>query len=79
MVNYLTEHAGVRVCYACLTAILTVTHDQVRRTSWRVNEAMHPTMPMRAINENDVHVILPIRGIAEGIVALLQEINRLAR
>ena len=33
-------------------------------------EAAHPTMPSRAIKEDDVDAILPIEGLAEAIVAL---------
>src|ERR687892_1102761 len=35
---YLTKHTGTRVCYACLTTEVEVSHDQVRRASWRLKE-----------------------------------------
>jgi hypothetical protein len=38
VVAYLHEHAGERVCYACLTETLSVSHDQVRRASWRLKD-----------------------------------------
>lgn len=37
--DHLTTHAGERYCYACLTELLGVTHDQVRRASWRLKDA----------------------------------------
>ncbi|HYE91000.1 MAG TPA: hypothetical protein VEA38_08280 [Terriglobales bacterium] len=37
--DHLTQRAGERFCYACLTELLDVTHDQVRRASWRLKEA----------------------------------------
>jgi hypothetical protein len=36
--DYLAAHAGQRFCYACLTETLGVTHDQVRRASWRLKD-----------------------------------------
>jgi len=36
--DYLTESAGTRICYACLTEALDITHDQVRRASWRLKD-----------------------------------------
>jgi hypothetical protein len=36
--EYLLLHRGRRVCYACLTEELGITHDQVRRASWRLKE-----------------------------------------
>ncbi|HEV8144430.1 MAG TPA: hypothetical protein VGQ77_16340 [Methylomirabilota bacterium] len=37
--DHLTTCAGARHCYACLTELLGVTHDQVRRASWRLKDA----------------------------------------
>ncbi len=37
--DYLAQHAGSRICYACLTETLGVNHEQVRRASWRLKEA----------------------------------------
>ena len=37
--EYLLSHPGRRVCYACLTDELGITHDQVRRASWRLKDA----------------------------------------
>jgi hypothetical protein len=34
--EYLGMHAGRRFCYACLTEALGVSHDQIRRASWRL-------------------------------------------
>ena len=34
--GHLTKHTGTRFCYACLTVILGITHEQVRRASWRL-------------------------------------------
>jgi hypothetical protein len=34
--EYLAAHPGARFCYSCLTETLAITHDQVRRASWRV-------------------------------------------
>ena len=36
--DYLQARAGTAICYACLTEALGVTHDQVRRASWRLKE-----------------------------------------
>jgi hypothetical protein len=36
--DYLRSHPGRRVCYACLTHELGITHDQVRRASWRLRD-----------------------------------------
>src|SRR5262245_22119619 len=36
--DHLTAFAGTRVCYACLTEALGVTHEQVRRASWRLKD-----------------------------------------
>ena len=36
--QYLESQANVRFCYACLTEKLGVTHDQVRRASWRMKD-----------------------------------------
>jgi len=36
--DYLQTRAGTAICYACLTEALGVTHDQVRRASWRLKE-----------------------------------------
>lgn len=36
--EYLHAHAGTRVCYACLTDALGISHDQVRRATWRVKD-----------------------------------------
>ena len=36
--DYLHAHAGTHVCYACLTQTLEITHDQVRRASWRLKD-----------------------------------------
>ena len=36
--DYLLRHAGESVCYACLTDELGITHDQVRRASWRLKD-----------------------------------------
>lgn len=45
---YLVDNAGSRVCYACLTDQLEITHDQVRRASWRLkNEAGFSIRPSR--------------------------------
>ena len=50
VVEYLSQHAGERVCYACLTEILSVTHDQVRRASWRLkDEAGFTIRPARCV------------------------------
>ena len=38
--DYLAAHPGARICYACLTETLGITHDQVRRASWRVKDEM---------------------------------------
>ncbi|MBM4440080.1 MAG: hypothetical protein FJ027_06650 [Candidatus Rokubacteria bacterium] len=35
---YLVAHAGARTCYGCLVDALRVTHDQVRRASWRLRD-----------------------------------------
>jgi hypothetical protein len=34
--GHLTEHTGARFCYTCLTVMLGITLDQVRRASWRL-------------------------------------------
>jgi hypothetical protein len=42
--GHLTEHTGTRFCYACLCVMLAITHDQVRRASWRLQrdvEGLH--------------------------------------
>lgn len=36
--EHLQAHAGLRVCYACLTDKLGISHDQVRRASWRLKD-----------------------------------------
>ena len=38
LARQLRAHVGSRFCYACLTAVLDVTHDQVRRASWRLKD-----------------------------------------
>lgn len=38
VLDYLVQHTGTRVCYACLTDALEISHDQVRRASWRLKE-----------------------------------------
>jgi hypothetical protein len=34
--GHLTEHTGTPFCYACLAVMLGITHEQVRRASWRL-------------------------------------------
>jgi hypothetical protein len=34
--GHLTEHSGTRFCFACLTVMLGITLEQVRRASWRL-------------------------------------------
>ena len=36
--EYLQTHAGKRICYACLTDALAISHDQVRRATWRLKD-----------------------------------------
>jgi hypothetical protein len=36
--EYLSTYPGSRACYACLTEVLGITHDQVRRASWRLKD-----------------------------------------
>jgi hypothetical protein len=36
LATHLQAQAGSRICYACLTATLGMTHEQVRRASWRL-------------------------------------------
>ena len=36
--DHLAMHAGEHICYACLTDTLGITHDQVRRATWRLKE-----------------------------------------
>ena len=36
--QHIAHHAGRRFCYACLTELLGVTHEQVRRASWRLKD-----------------------------------------
>ena len=36
--QHVATNAGTRFCYACLTEILSVTHEQVRRASWRLKD-----------------------------------------
>ena len=36
--DHLAGHAGEHICYACLTDTLGITHDQVRRATWRLKE-----------------------------------------
>ena len=36
--GHLTGHTGTRFCYACLCVMLAITHDQVRRASWRLQK-----------------------------------------
>ena len=36
LARHLQEHAGSRFCYACLTAVLGMTHEQLRRASWHI-------------------------------------------
>src|SRR5437879_5460368 len=43
--DYVSAHAGERVCFECLTEKLAVTHDQVRRASWRLKD--EPGMSIR--------------------------------
>lgn len=38
VIQFLRERAGARHCYACLTETLGITHDQVRRASWRLKD-----------------------------------------
>lgn len=36
--EHVAGHAGTRFCYGCLTEVLGVTHEQVRRASWRLKD-----------------------------------------
>jgi hypothetical protein len=36
--SHIATHAGTRFCYACLTELLGITHEQVRRASWRLKD-----------------------------------------
>jgi hypothetical protein len=36
--DYLGSHVGTQWCYACLTEVLGITHDQVRRASWQLKD-----------------------------------------
>jgi hypothetical protein len=36
--EHVASHAGTRFCYGCLTDVLSVTHEQVRRASWRLKD-----------------------------------------
>jgi hypothetical protein len=36
--EHVAAHAGTRFCYGCLTDVLEVTHEQVRRASWRLKD-----------------------------------------
>ena len=38
VIEYLDDHAGARICYGCLTEVLGVSHEQVRRASWRLKD-----------------------------------------
>jgi hypothetical protein len=38
IVAHVEAHAGMRICYGCLTEALGVTHDQVRRASWHLKD-----------------------------------------
>ena len=46
LAEYLTAHAGERHCYACLIEQLDITHEQVRRASWRLKDAGFSIRPM---------------------------------
>ena len=35
---HLASRAGEHICYACLTEALGITHDQVRRATWRLRQ-----------------------------------------
>jgi hypothetical protein len=43
--GFVNAHAGERVCFSCLTEQLGITHDQVRRASWRLKD--EPGMSIR--------------------------------
>ena len=36
--EYLRAHVGARMCYSCVTDALGISHDQVRRATWRVKD-----------------------------------------
>ena len=38
LAHHVRTHAGSRVCYACVTALLEMTHEQARRAVWRLKD-----------------------------------------
>ena len=38
VIDHLSGQRGLRHCFECLTEILGITHDQVRRASWRLKD-----------------------------------------
>jgi hypothetical protein len=60
---HLEAYAGARMCYACLTEALGMTHDQVRRASWRLKE--QPSVSIRPARCR----VCTRRGVTIGLVA----------
>ena len=60
---HLQAHAGSRICYACLTEALGMTHDQVRRASWRLKE--QPGVSIRPARCR----VCTRRGVTIGLIA----------
>ena len=61
LARQLQGHAGSRFCYACLTEALGVTHDQVRRASWRLKDEVGVSIrPARC-------VVCHRRGVTIGV------------
>jgi hypothetical protein len=61
--EYLTDRAGQRVCYSCLTDELGITHEQVRRASWRLKDhAGFSIRPARCVVCNRRRVTITLDG-----------------
>jgi hypothetical protein len=78
--RHLAENAGTRFCYACLTEILSVTHQQVRRASWRLKEvpsfAIKPSR-CAACRRRRVTIGITAEGV-QAVIALMERLKSAA-
>ena len=66
---HIATHAGKRFCYACLTELLGVTHEQVRRASWRLKEVDgFAIKPARCVECQRRRVTIGVTGEAGSVI-----------
>jgi hypothetical protein len=72
--DFLGDRPGMRFCYACVTTTLEISHDQVRRASWRLKEDPGFSIrPSRCAGCNRRRVTVALEGDGLGRTAASAE------